>query len=186
MSGYGIQSGRRSWSTWDGPKRSRNTFPSWKRSPRRRLYPIHRTEVAARAASKFFYLSWSISDDVSARMSQGIWMRGQLWTLLDFLHCLRLLCKDVADQNLSLTLFNSFDDHILPFVDRKKDSDDDDDDDADTKKLKGALAGAILSEKPNVKWSDVAGLDAAKESLKEAVILPIKFPHLFTGMERRK
>jgi vacuolar protein-sorting-associated protein 4 len=27
----------------------------------------------------------------------------------------------------------------------------------------------------------VAGLEAAKESLKEAVILPIKFPHLFTG-----
>jgi len=36
-------------------------------------------------------------------------------------------------------------------------------------------------EKPNVKWSDVAGLSDAKESLKEAVILPIKFPHLFTG-----
>lgn len=41
--------------------------------------------------------------------------------------------------------------------------------------------GAILSETPNVRWEDVAGLDAAKESLKEAVILPIKFPHLFTG-----
>ncbi len=36
-------------------------------------------------------------------------------------------------------------------------------------------------EKPNVKWDDVAGLEGAKESLKEAVILPIKFPHLFTG-----
>lgn len=36
-------------------------------------------------------------------------------------------------------------------------------------------------EKPNVKWSDIAGLEAAKEALKEAVILPIKFPHLFTG-----
>ncbi|EEP81972.1 hypothetical protein UREG_06837 [Uncinocarpus reesii 1704] len=58
---------------------------------------------------------------------------------------------------------------------------DDEDDDADTKKLRGALAGAILSEKPNVKWDDVAGLDAAKEALKEAVILPIKFPNLFTG-----
>jgi len=66
---------------------------------------------------------------------------------------------------------------------RKKDSDDDDEDDADTKKLKGALTSAILTEKPNVKWSDVAGLDAAKESLKEAVILPIKFPHLFTGKQ---
>lgn len=36
-------------------------------------------------------------------------------------------------------------------------------------------------ERPNVKWSDVAGLEGAKEALKEAVILPIKFPHLFTG-----
>ncbi|KAK9897778.1 AAA-domain-containing protein [Cystobasidium minutum MCA 4210] len=56
-----------------------------------------------------------------------------------------------------------------------------DDDDADTKKLRGALASAIVSETPNVKWDDVAGLEAAKDSLKEAVILPIKFPHLFTG-----
>ena len=37
-------------------------------------------------------------------------------------------------------------------------------------------------ETPNVKWDDVAGLESAKESLKEAVILPIKFPHLFTGI----
>lgn len=38
-----------------------------------------------------------------------------------------------------------------------------------------------MMEKPNVRWSDVAGLEGAKEALKEAVILPIKFPHLFTG-----
>lgn len=57
----------------------------------------------------------------------------------------------------------------------------DDEEDADSKKLRGALAGAILSEKPNIKWEDVAGLEQAKEALKEAVILPIKFPHLFTG-----
>lgn len=56
-----------------------------------------------------------------------------------------------------------------------------DEDDADTKKLRGALAGAILSENPNVKWSDIAGLDGAKEALKEAVILPVKFPQLFVG-----
>ena len=54
-------------------------------------------------------------------------------------------------------------------------------DDAESKKLRGALAGAILTEKPNIKWEDVAGLEGAKEALKEAVILPIKFPHLFTG-----
>lgn len=42
-------------------------------------------------------------------------------------------------------------------------------------------AGAVMMEKPNIRWSDVAGLELAKEALKEAVILPIKFPHLFTG-----
>lgn len=57
----------------------------------------------------------------------------------------------------------------------------DDNEDADSKKLRSALAGAILSDKPNVQWEDVAGLESAKEALKEAVILPIKFPHLFTG-----
>ncbi|KAM4894365.1 vacuolar protein sorting-associated protein 4A isoform 1-T1 [Sylvia borin] len=49
------------------------------------------------------------------------------------------------------------------------------------KKLQEQLMGAIMIEKPNVRWSDVAGLEGAKEALKEAVILPIKFPHLFTG-----
>ena len=32
-----------------------------------------------------------------------------------------------------------------------------------------------------MRWDDVAGLEGAKDALKEAVILPIKFPHLFTG-----
>jgi len=59
--------------------------------------------------------------------------------------------------------------------------DEDGDEDPESKKLRGALAGAILSDKPNIKWEDVAGLEQAKEALKEAVILPIKFPHLFTG-----
>ncbi|KAJ4318244.1 Vacuolar protein sorting-associated protein 4 [Neodidymelliopsis sp. IMI 364377] len=59
--------------------------------------------------------------------------------------------------------------------------DEDGEQDADSKKLRGALSGAILTEKPNIRWEDVAGLEGAKEALKEAVILPIKFPHLFTG-----
>ena len=57
----------------------------------------------------------------------------------------------------------------------------DDDDDPEKKKMLSKLNDAIMVEKPNIKWDDVAGLEAAKEALKEAVILPIKFPHLFTG-----
>ncbi len=53
--------------------------------------------------------------------------------------------------------------------------------DADTAKLQGALESAIVKETPNVKWSDVAGLDQAKKLLQETVILPVKFPQLFVG-----
>jgi vacuolar protein-sorting-associated protein 4 len=67
---------------------------------------------------------------------------------------------------------------------KKKGEDGGDDDDSETKKLRGALASAILSEKPNVKWEDIAGLEPAKEALKEAVILPVRFPHLFTGKRK--
>uniref|UniRef100_A0A6M2DH51 vesicle-fusing ATPase n=1 Tax=Xenopsylla cheopis TaxID=163159 RepID=A0A6M2DH51_XENCH len=65
--------------------------------------------------------------------------------------------------------------------DEKKSDSDSDSDDPEKKKLQSKLEGAIVVEKPNIKWSDVAGLEAAKEALKEAVILPIRFPHLFTG-----
>lgn len=54
-------------------------------------------------------------------------------------------------------------------------------DDSDNAKLRASLTSAILTETPNVSWDDVAGLDNAKEALKEAVILPAKFPQLFTG-----
>lgn len=59
----------------------------------------------------------------------------------------------------------------------------DDKDEADDEKTKmeKSLSSAIVIEKPNIKWSDVAGLENAKNMLKEAVILPIKFPQLFTG-----
>ncbi|GFY67712.1 vacuolar protein sorting-associated protein 4B [Trichonephila inaurata madagascariensis] len=73
-----------------------------------------------------------------------------------------------------------------PVQPSEKDNEDSDNEseDPETKKLVNQLEGAIIMEKPNVKWSDVAGLDGAKEALKEAVILPIKFPHLFTGKRK--
>lgn len=42
--------------------------------------------------------------------------------------------------------------------------------------LKNNISQAIVTEKPNVKWDDVAGLYKAKEALKEAVIMPLRFP----------
>lgn len=66
----------------------------------------------------------------------------------------------------------------------KSKDDKEEDEDAEKKKLRGALSGAIVSEKPNIKWSDVAGLENAKESLKETVILPTRFPQLFTGKRK--
>jgi len=47
--------------------------------------------------------------------------------------------------------------------------------------LRSQLDGAIVSEKPNVRWDDVAGLADAKAALQEAAVLPIRFPDLFQG-----
>ena len=59
------------------------------------------------------------------------------------------------------------------------------DKDADEEaKLKEQLGSAIVTEKPNVKWTDIAGLEGAKEALKEAVILPVRFPQLFEGKRK--
>lgn len=60
--------------------------------------------------------------------------------------------------------------------DDKKGGDPEDD------KFKTALSNAIVTEKPNVSWDDVAGLEAAKRTLREAIILPIKFPEIFVGI----
>lgn len=51
-------------------------------------------------------------------------------------------------------------------------------------KLQNQLGDAVLTEKPDVKWDDVAGLEGAKDALKEAVILPQKFPQMFVGKRK--
>jgi len=56
--------------------------------------------------------------------------------------------------------------------------------DNEQSKLQEQLSSAIVTDKPNVKWDDVAGLEGAKEALKEAVILPRRFPQLFVGKRR--
>ena len=53
--------------------------------------------------------------------------------------------------------------------------------DDEDKKLQDALAQAIVTEKPNIRWDDVAGLEVAKEELMGAVILPSLHPEFFNG-----
>ncbi|XP_075484835.1 protein SUPPRESSOR OF K(+) TRANSPORT GROWTH DEFECT 1-like isoform X1 [Primulina tabacum] len=66
----------------------------------------------------------------------------------------------------------------------KTKKDGNDGEDGDKEKLRAGLSSAIIREKPNVKWNDVAGLESAKQALQEAVILPVKFPQFFTGKRR--
>ena len=54
-------------------------------------------------------------------------------------------------------------------------------DDSEKTKLKGRLAEAIVMEKPNVKWDDIAGLEVAKEALNLTVSMPQRMPRLFSG-----
>ena len=40
----------------------------------------------------------------------------------------------------------------------------------------------IINDNPNVRFHDIVGLDEAKRLLKEAVLMPLKYPHFFTGI----
>jgi len=62
---------------------------------------------------------------------------------------------------------------------KKKGEGDDEDDSKEKSKLRGALSNAIVTEKPNIKWDDVAGLEGAKDSLKEVRFVPF---HLCVGL----
>jgi vacuolar protein-sorting-associated protein 4 len=59
---------------------------------------------------------------------------------------------------------------------------DDKGDDDENAKFKNSLREAIVQEKPDVSWDDVAGLEVAKNTLKEAILLPRKFPDIFVGL----
>ena len=46
------------------------------------------------------------------------------------------------------------------------------------------ISGTIVTESPKVKWKDIAGLEHVKQALREAIVLPIIKPDLFTGARR--
>eukprot|EP01017_Pseudomicrothorax_dubius_P045034 TRINITY_DN7713_c0_g2_i3.p1 TRINITY_DN7713_c0_g2~~TRINITY_DN7713_c0_g2_i3.p1 ORF type:complete len:306 (+),score=58.44 TRINITY_DN7713_c0_g2_i3:678-1595(+) len=56
------------------------------------------------------------------------------------------------------------------------------DDQPELRELAAALRRDIIIANPNVKFEDVVGNGEAKRLLKEAVIMPMKYPTLFTGL----
>lgn len=52
----------------------------------------------------------------------------------------------------------------------------------DLRELAQYLQRDICIDNPNVKFTDIMGLDQAKALLKEAVLLPLKYPQFFVGL----
>ncbi|TXG47924.1 hypothetical protein EZV62_027218 [Acer yangbiense] len=55
-------------------------------------------------------------------------------------------------------------------------------DSADARALAESLCRDIIRGSPDVKWESIKGLENAKRLLKEAVVMPIKYPKYFTGL----
>ncbi|MCE7741021.1 MAG: AAA family ATPase [Candidatus Heimdallarchaeota archaeon] len=57
-------------------------------------------------------------------------------------------------------------------------------DDEEEDKLEGAISDIIVTEKPNITLNEIAGLETAKQTLREAIVLPLMRPDLFSGARR--
>ncbi|XP_074330724.1 uncharacterized protein LOC141667968 isoform X1 [Apium graveolens] len=53
---------------------------------------------------------------------------------------------------------------------------------AEMRTLAESLSRDIIRGSPDVKWESIKGLENAKRLLKEAVVMPIKYPSYFTGL----
>jgi katanin p60 ATPase-containing subunit A1 len=53
---------------------------------------------------------------------------------------------------------------------------------ADLRELASIITRDIFVKNPDVKWSSIAGLEKSKKLIKEAIVFPIKYPSLFTGL----
>jgi katanin p60 ATPase-containing subunit A1 len=97
---------------------------------------------------------------------------------------------EIEGENVDLTK--------KPAKDKKKDEEQEDEEYFQQRVLKGipdfytnnpelrdlalTLQRDIIIQNPKVKFKDIVGLDDAKRILREAVKLPLIFPHLFTGV----
>ena len=57
--------------------------------------------------------------------------------------------------------------------------------DDEEKRLREMISDTIITERPKIKMSEVAGLEAAKQAINDALIAPMKHPELFKGKARQ-
>ncbi len=58
-------------------------------------------------------------------------------------------------------------------------------DDDDTKRLQEMITDTIITERPDVRLDEVAGLKDAKQAINDAILAPMKHPELFKGKSRQ-
>ncbi|XP_074638109.1 uncharacterized protein LOC141896700 isoform X1 [Acropora palmata] len=110
------------------------------------------------------------------------------------LHCVQILLpleQDLLKVKALSGLSTSLESYLEAFDNMKKKFDGIKTPETDTDSISGnenshckrrkiAIKDTIL-EKGNITFSDVVGLAHAKQALKEALIMPLQYPHLFTG-----
>ncbi|TXT57726.1 MAG: hypothetical protein BAJATHORv1_10430 [Candidatus Thorarchaeota archaeon] len=57
--------------------------------------------------------------------------------------------------------------------------------DTDTRRLQEMIADTIITERPDIKMTEIAGLEDAKQAIQDAIIAPAKHPELFKGKSRQ-
>lgn len=57
--------------------------------------------------------------------------------------------------------------------------------DDEEKRLREMISDTIITERPRIKMSEVAGLEDAKQAIDDAIIAPMKHPELFKGKARQ-
>ncbi|KAJ3411539.1 Katanin p60 ATPase-containing subunit A-like 2 [Chytridiales sp. JEL 0842] len=55
-------------------------------------------------------------------------------------------------------------------------------DSSEMRELAAIISRDIYLENPNVRWSDIAGLEDSKRLVREAIVYPMRFPEFFTGL----
>jgi vacuolar protein-sorting-associated protein 4 len=57
--------------------------------------------------------------------------------------------------------------------------------DDEEKRLREMISDTIITERPRIKMSEVAGLEDAKQAIDDAIIAPMKHPEIFKGKARQ-